>query len=144
MNGSIDSFEKSKPELQSKDFFPKHNADYGTQAYWEERFAQEDAYEWLIKFKDVERQLCCLIPSHASRILVVGCGNSDFSSDLYDSGFRHIVNIDFSETVIENMRCKNAITRPLMEWKVRDALSRMIQFFGNPMSCLKSLRTHRR
>lgn len=37
------------------------------------------------------------------KILVVGCGNSQFSYGLYSDGFRNITNIDYSEIVIKNM-----------------------------------------
>jgi 2-polyprenyl-3-methyl-5-hydroxy-6-metoxy-1,4-benzoquinol methylase len=34
---------------------------------------------------------------HGGRLLVVGCGNSELSAQLYDDGFTNIVNIDFSK-----------------------------------------------
>ena len=55
----------------------------------------------------------------ADRILVVGCGNSNFSGDLYDAGYEIIKNIDFSSVVIKEMISKN-LHRPKMEWKVMD------------------------
>ena len=54
------------------------------------------------------------------KILVIGCGNSTFSSDLYDSGYTNIVNIDFSEVCINNMIKKHGIKRPFMKWLVMD------------------------
>jgi hypothetical protein len=36
-------------------------------------------------------------PPHGGRLLVVGCGNSELSAQLYDDGFTNIVNIDFSK-----------------------------------------------
>lgn len=41
----------------------------------------------------------CLI----SQILVVGCGNSELSEHLYDVGYRHLTNIDISETVVNHL-----------------------------------------
>lgn len=52
-------------------------------------------------------------------VLVVGCGNSSFSADLYDCGFSNIVNIDFSPEVIAQMKKKNE-DRPKMRWEVMD------------------------
>ena len=35
--------------------------------------------------------------AHGGRLLVVGCGNSELSAQMYDDGFTDIVNIDFSK-----------------------------------------------
>jgi hypothetical protein len=29
---------------------PKHNSEYSKQEYWDERFAKEDHYEWLVSY----------------------------------------------------------------------------------------------
>ena len=41
------------------------------------------------------------------RMLIIGCGNSEISADLFDNGYTHITNIDFSPLVIEEMIAKN-------------------------------------
>lgn len=46
----------------------------------------------------------CLV----SQILVGGCGNSELSEQLYDVSYRHLTNIDISETVVNHMNQKNA------------------------------------
>ena len=51
-----------------------------------------------------------------SNILIVGCGNSSFSNDLYDCGFHRITNIDYSSVLIEKMSGANATSRPDMKW----------------------------
>lgn len=56
-------------------------------------------------------------------ILMIGCGNSSLSADLYDIGFKQIVNIDISHVVIKQMSQINAIKRPGMEFIQMDALS---------------------
>jgi SAM-dependent methyltransferase len=55
----------------------------------------------------------------SEKCLVIGCGNSAFSSDLYDHGFKHITNVDFSEQVIELMKSQN-LQRSEMSWEVMD------------------------
>jgi hypothetical protein len=48
-----------------------------------------------------------------------GCGNSDASAHMYADGFVNIVNIDFSEVVIEEMRAKTSqLTH--MTWELMD------------------------
>ena len=54
------------------------------------------------------------------KILMLGCGNANFSADIYDHGYRNITNVDFSEVVINQMAQKNAKTRPEMTWQVLD------------------------
>ena len=41
------------------------------------------------------------------RILVAGCGNSSLSADMYDVGYKHIINVDISDVVIKQMIEKN-------------------------------------
>lgn len=43
-------------------------------------------------------------------MLVVGCGNSSLSGDMFDDGFSNITSMDFSELVIDEMRQKNRYT----------------------------------
>lgn len=66
-------------------------------------------------------------------VLVIGCGNSDFSSQLYDAGYPHITNIDFSTAVIEEMRSKHSTTRPSMKWEVADMTTMR---FESPFRCI--------
>lgn len=42
-----------------------------------------------------------------SKILIVGCGNSEFSEKIYDCGWKNIYNIDISESVISFMKERN-------------------------------------
>jgi 2-polyprenyl-3-methyl-5-hydroxy-6-metoxy-1,4-benzoquinol methylase len=111
---------------KNEEFFKKNekeklgtqNADYGKQEYWEERFEEEDEYDWLCKYSDLKTHISPFI-NKDDRILIVGCGNSLFSTQLYDDGFENIVNIDFSSICIEKMK-KNNLTRNKMEWLVMD------------------------
>jgi EEF1A lysine methyltransferase 4 len=47
--------------------------------------------------------------------LIVGCGKSSFSSELYDDGFEHLVNLD-SLDIIEEMLERNHQSRQKMRW----------------------------
>jgi EEF1A lysine methyltransferase 4 len=77
--------------------------------YWEERFAEEGEYEWLASWSSVSELLEQSLPPRESnpKILVVGCGNSEFSAGLYDAGWTDVTSIDFSEVVIQNMEQRN-------------------------------------
>ena len=50
-------------------------------------------------------------------VLVIGCGNSALSADMYDAGYTAIVSVDYSEAVIAQMRTANA-NRAGMQWEV--------------------------
>ena len=43
----------------------------------------------------------------ACKAIVLGCGNAEFSEDMYDDGYSNIFNIDISETVIKTMKDRN-------------------------------------
>lgn len=74
---------------------------YGNPSYWDERYKECEGtmYDWLEDFESL-RQLLELYMKKESRILVLGCGNANFSEDMYDAGFTNIWNIDISEIVI--------------------------------------------
>lgn len=55
------------------------------------------------------------------QVLVVGCGNSELSEQLYDVGFKHLTNIDISETVVTQMIQRNAERRPDLNFQQVDA-----------------------
>ena len=64
-------------------------------------------YDWYI---DRNRACDIIIPylemfrGISSRILIVGCGLSGVGPELYKRGFKNVVNIDFSQTVIARMQ----------------------------------------
>ena len=96
-----------------------HNGVFKEKSYWEERFTVEEEYDWLLTFDTLKPHLLPLLKS-MDHILIVGCGNSSLSADLYDAGFIHITNIDFSEMVIEKMKQLHENDRPGMKWVVQD------------------------
>ena len=40
----------------------------------------------------------------ACKIINLGCGNAEFSENMYDDGYKNIINIDIAPNVIEYMR----------------------------------------
>jgi len=115
-------------ETENKKLYPKKNATYSEQSYWQTRFETEDEYEWLCTFEDVAKQLIPLLneaknlnESDNLSVLVLGCGNSPFSADLYDAGITHeITNIDYAPSVIQRMQDKHSTERPQIKWIVMD------------------------
>lgn len=78
---------------------------YKRRSYWNDRYKEEESYDWFGNFSAFEHLLCRDVKKK-DRILVLGCGNSPFSEKLYQEGFIHIDNIDFSPVVIAKMREK--------------------------------------
>ncbi len=75
---------------------------YKRQSYWNERYAEEESYDW---FCDISafKHLFCRDVKAGDRILVLGSGNSTLSGKLYQHGYTHIDNIDFSPVVTQKM-----------------------------------------
>ena len=76
---------------------PDDNKNYKDPDYWNNRFKSEDSYEWLVEYKDVKYNLSSILQDKSSRILQLGCGNSNFSDEMHQDGFTDITNIDISE-----------------------------------------------
>lgn len=70
-------------------------------------------------------QLCGILSKYiktADKVLVVGCGNSQLSADMYDVGYHDIVNIDISSTAIQQMSDKHSGSRPDMKFLFMDLM----------------------
>ncbi|KAI0792029.1 S-adenosyl-L-methionine-dependent methyltransferase [Abortiporus biennis] len=114
------------------DVLPQKNEEYGTKEYWDQRYSQEseeDSFDWFKSYEDIAPILRDLIPDKNARILMLGCGNSKLSEEMYDDGYTNIVNLDYSGILIEKMRHKHASLRPKMEWLEMDV--RELKFDAN-------------
>ena len=81
---------------------------YGDPIYWDERYAKcgESMFDWLEDYKSLKALLEQYVkPEH--KILIVGCGNANFSEDMYDDGYEHLYNIDISSVCIQQMKVRN-------------------------------------
>ncbi|KIK61663.1 hypothetical protein GYMLUDRAFT_73176 [Collybiopsis luxurians FD-317 M1] len=111
------------------DILPGSNDHYSSKDYWNLRYSQEanDAsFDWLRSYADVADILRILIPDRSSKILMLGCGNSKMSAEMYDDGYHNIVNIDYSSVIIDKMKERYRESRPGMEWHEMDV--RQIRF----------------
>ena len=94
---------------------------YGDPKYWDERYSEQEGntFDWLEDYPTLKPYLLPLLPGPEARILVLGCGNSEFSENMYDDAYHNIVNIDISAVVIEQMQSRNE-SRPEMSFHVMD------------------------
>ncbi|XP_027468070.1 eEF1A lysine and N-terminal methyltransferase isoform X2 [Zalophus californianus] len=100
---------------------PKSCQEFGSVDYWEKFFQQRGrrAFEWYGSYLE----LCGVLHKYIKpreKVLVIGCGNSELSEQLYDVGYQDIVNIDISEVVIKQMKERNASRRPQMSFLKMD------------------------
>lgn len=78
--------------------------EYGKAEYWDERYkANDTTFDWFVAYEPL-RDIINPLAKSEGKILVVGCGNSRLSAQLYDAGFPNITNVDISEVVINQMR----------------------------------------
>ncbi|TDH65354.1 hypothetical protein CCR75_003867 [Bremia lactucae] len=110
------------------EYLPELNCAYKDKDYWDTRFKSEDSYDWLARYENLAGLISKYV--HPSdRILMVGCGNSTFSADMYNAGYHHITNSDFSKVVVERMSAKYSDKMPEMKWLVAD-MTRLREVFS--------------
>lgn len=80
----------------------------------------DSSFDWFKSYGDVADIIRELIPDKEARILMLGCGNSTLSEEMYDDGFKNIVNTDYSSVLIDNMKTRHEQVRPEMEWHEMD------------------------
>ena len=103
------------------DLLPSDFAEFRSQAYWDGFFKKRKSvpFEWYGEWdelKELLEQEC----DKGSHILNMGCGNSELTAHMYDSGYESITNVDFSKVVIMEMLRKHVRTRPKMRWLTMD------------------------
>ena len=94
--------------------------EFGTIEYWEKSYKDNPMkmYDWLEKYNDIKHLINSSVKK-TDKILMVGCGNSLLSKDMFDDGYSNITNTDLSVNCIEQMielhkECKGMI------WEVCD------------------------
>ncbi|CAM9479476.1 unnamed protein product, partial [Sphacelaria rigidula] len=76
--------------MSAAKLLPSHHEKFRSKEYWDEFFQKRtEAFEWYGEYDDL-RQLVHRTLKRTDRILVVGCGNSNFSAELYDDGFEEV------------------------------------------------------
>jgi SAM-dependent methyltransferase len=93
--------------------------DYGDPTWWDRSYARSEGttFDWLQTWESLRESLTQVIDREA-RILMLGCGNSLLSEQMYEAGFCSICNIDISPTVIGSMQERNSHRQ--MSWLVMD------------------------
>mmetsp|Transcript_15830 Transcript_15830/g.34330 ORF Transcript_15830/g.34330 Transcript_15830/m.34330 type:complete len:230 (+) Transcript_15830:412-1101(+) len=97
---------------------------YNELEYWETRYGASGTglFDWYVGYDGVKPFLEMVPLRAASNVLVIGCGNSPLSEQIYDDGFRKITSVDFCETVISYMKSRAAVDRPELKYLTMDAV----------------------
>jgi len=102
------------------DLLPKSRSEFSTKEYWESFFSKrENAFEWYGEYVD----LCHLLDKYckySDKVLMSGCGNSNLSEEMYDVGYRDIVNIDISDVAIKRMSAKSKGRMQYLKMNVKE------------------------
>ncbi|BFZ57378.1 Methyltransferase-like protein 13 [Savitreella phatthalungensis] len=99
-----------------------------TKEYWDARYAgdDKDGYDWFKCYSEIRQFLERNLDEcggFKARILILGCGTSSLSADLYDAGYKDITSIDFSQNAIDESARLFADGRPGAIWEVMDIRS---------------------
>lgn len=100
------------------DYMPDDNSRYKDVDYWDDRYKTEQCFDWLGSFSKFHH----LLDQHVRRddsILILGCGNSSMSADMYSAGYHSITNIDYSSVCISTMSARHSDC-PGMSWHQMD------------------------
>ncbi|EPR60872.1 methyltransferase, putative [Toxoplasma gondii ME49] len=78
---------------------------YGKVDYWDERYKRDvEPFDWFQRYAGLKPILLEAGLQASSRILVLGCGTSRVSEEMYADGYRKIVNVDYSNVCISHMQ----------------------------------------
>lgn len=93
---------------------------YGDPKYWDKRYRNNSGsmFDWLEDYNSLKSMIKELA-NPESKVLILGCGNAEFSEHMYDDGYKNIYNIDISTVVIKQMRKRNE-QREGMVYEVMD------------------------
>ncbi|KAJ4790958.1 Methyltransferase-like protein 13 [Rhynchospora pubera] len=105
--------------------------DFTSKENWDNFFSLRgtgDSFEWYADWPELKQPLLShlFVPFDSDssldpiEILVPGCGSSRLSEFIYDAGFHHITNVDFSKVVISDMLRRYVRSRPEMKWRIMD------------------------
>ena len=58
------------------------NSKYAKREYWNNRYQDENEYDWLADYSIIKSLITRHIPNKKDNILMLGCGNSSLSKDV--------------------------------------------------------------
>uniref|UniRef100_A0A8C6VDE4 eEF1A lysine and N-terminal methyltransferase n=1 Tax=Naja naja TaxID=35670 RepID=A0A8C6VDE4_NAJNA len=109
--------------MEALRLLPRDARDFASSEYWDRFFRKrgERAFEWYGEWSGLGPTLGRYLRLRDS-ILVVGCGNSELSEQLYDEGYHDIISVDINERVVKQMQERSMQLRPKMTYMVMNVL----------------------
>ena len=110
--------------------------EYAKPDFWNDRFKETSGFfDWYVEWPELKTDVQRFLPPNISsgendsgageecvpKVLMVGCGNSKLSEQMYNDGYTSMVNVDISDVVIDKMRENYKESHPDMQWRVADA-----------------------
>merc|ERR1712070_79338 len=97
-------------------------AQYGQLSYWEDRYTNDkEVFDWYQRYEGIKDIIAAYV-SYEAKVLMVGCGNSRLSEEMYEDNIKDITNIDISDVVIKDMTRK-CTAMDCMRWHCLDVLA---------------------
>ncbi|ORY93226.1 hypothetical protein BCR43DRAFT_496540 [Syncephalastrum racemosum] len=110
---------------------------FHSQKYWQDRFNNEQHFEWLFTWDTLKPYLGYYLDPKEP-ILHLGCGNSQLGFDLIEQGYSRVVNVDYADNVITQMKEKTRERVPALqdrlEWYAADCLTDDLSRLGSASS----------
>ena len=76
-------------------------SEYATANFWDDRYAEKGGmFDWYAEYPELKLSFSEYDIKTTDRILMVGCGNSKLSHQMWEAGYKDVVNIDISPSVI--------------------------------------------
>ncbi|XP_005103862.1 eEF1A lysine and N-terminal methyltransferase [Aplysia californica] len=103
------------------DLLPTSHTEFSQPDYWDRFFKKRGKipFEWYGEYPQLSHVIHKYI-TPSNLVLVVGCGNSALSENMYDNGLQNLVNIDISDVVIRQMTDRHKVKRPKMTFEKVD------------------------
>ena len=129
-NNKINEDNKQEEKISKENHFESQECiGYSKKSFWNDRFEKTDSnFDWYVDWEQLEKYFRIFLKEE-DKILMVGCGNSKLSSQMYNSNFKNIINIDISDVVIGKMKKQF----PDMKWQEMDATK--MDFEDNYFDC---------
>lgn len=94
-----------------KEVDPSAKLGYADPRYWVARYqADSEPFDWYLRWEQL-REILAPSLSPEAEILVVGCGTSLLSEQLYQEGFMNVTNVDRCEPAVSAMRARHQAQR---------------------------------
>ncbi|EAY04958.1 hypothetical protein TVAG_040100 [Trichomonas vaginalis G3] len=100
------SDDENEEEIEEEPVVREKPISWADNKYWDERYTKNpNQFEWYLPWKKLKGSLGRYIDGCTSA-LHVGCGTSTLGIDIQEDGVKNVLNIDTSETVIQEMSSK--------------------------------------